>query len=332
MRSLFLFAAIGSASLAQASFELALILQQYEPTNSVPLTTITRWDPVTRTFLGSFGSGQLSSSGPIALDPTNPGSVTNFQLDNGTVQLQRFNYSNGENLGLQTTAINSTAVNDAKYTSSGNLLLAGLINGNVSARQYTLAGSLVRSYSLPLNTNSVIGINQGSDGTTYLLTRQPGTTSNNKFTVTSYASGSGVISQTVVIADNTTNARTGLTLGAGMLTIGGGSFAARIGLSANGTTLGTPDSPSGGYLFASDVMMNGHGNSLHSMGYDSTTSRTYFSTATVTNNSTGQYTYLTDTRFGNIYDSAIVVAPEPASLAALGLGALAMTRRRRTGK
>lgn len=330
MRPILLLAGLATASLASASFELALILQSFEVPNSVPATAITRWDPVSRTFLGSFGAGQLVASGPIAIDPSAPGTVTNFQTTTGSLQLQKFNYSTGENLGLISTSINSTALNDAKYTASGNLLLAGTINGLTLARQYTAAGSLVRTFSLPLNTNMVIGINQGADGVTYLLTRQPGTVSNHKYTITSHASGSGAISQTVVIADNSTNSRTGLTLGAGVLSVGGGSFLARIWLTANGTTLGTPDNPSGGYAFASDEMMNGHGNSLHSIGYDSSTTRTYFSTATVTNNSTGAYSYITDSRFGAIYDSAIVVAPEPGTMLALGAGMLAILRRRRT--
>jgi hypothetical protein len=160
------------------------------------------------------------------------------------------------------------------------------------------------------------------------LTSQNGTVSANRFVLSSYAPNSSVVADSVTIADNTSTAHNSLTLAGGKLVVNRESLHARVAYTPAGTTFGSPAFP-GGYVVKTESIAAGHDDIIHGFGYDSVQSRMYLSTARANLGSGDGFDYVSSTAYGRVYDSAIVVAPEPGTILALGAGVGVLLRRRR---
>jgi hypothetical protein len=285
---------------------------------------VTRYDPVTRMSLGSFGLGIINHAvRDVAVDQS-----TNraFVLSAGG-RINAFNYNTGEWLGAGTTA-NYTAI---AYNSGSNTLTFG--DGN---------GSGVSGGSQVLNANSLTPTGVGFPST-FISTaalQRPGTTNYFMHTLASFG---GFNPSTRVWDAN------------------GNLLDSQFGPNAWDGANGVRDSVfNGNFMFGLIADASGTNNTLVSSSVTNTTMSLPSVVAGFTSSPSGSATrsivvghnglmwvkvgnelrsYHPVNGFGaanilpvSISDStgmAIVVAPEPASMFALGLGALTLLRRRR---
>ena len=331
MKKLALLAVFASASHAFASFDLALVLQNYDSPNGPTQTVITRWDPVNRMELGRFEAPGIIASSKLMLDPSAPGVLTGATISGGVFRLNSYAYSSGNYLGQSILPIVATSLSSADMLSNGTMLLTGANGASPFARLFTSTGATLRSYSLPAGTLGVVDAQIGEDGVVHVLSRQAGTTSDDKFTLTSHAANSASIAQSVVIADNTTASFTNIVRQGNVLAFGLSQLSARRVVTVNGTSIGTPTN-TGGWFIPTSKLVAGHGNMIHGIGYESTETRTYVSSALIDSSLGGNYFYSSNPAYGTVYDAVIVVAPEPGTMIALGAGLAAILRRRRNRK
>lgn len=321
----------GVCSTAMASFDLILATQSLAVPNGPIQVVISRWDPINRVSLGYFTAPGVSSSSSLMLDPSRPGVVTAARPLGGTVRLNSYFYSTGEYLGETTLSTAISTINSVDALSGGSFLLTGSNAGVPIARIVSSSGATTRTYSLPSGTLSVEDAVLGDDGVTHILTRQAGTTSNSRYTLSSYASGTGVIATSTTVIDNTTSIMTNLVRQDNWMTIGGDFLSSRRTVTLSGTLMG-PVTLYGGFVVETSRTLGGHGNMIHGIGYDAGTSRTYVSTAL--NNAVvgNNYFFSTSPAYIDVYDAVIVVAPEPGTMIALGAGLAMILRRKRARK
>lgn len=91
MKSVFLISGLALAAISQASFELALVLDR--GTTGFRPSTVKRYDADTGTFLGSFGSFS-NTVDSIAIQPG-----TNIAFVRDNTEVHRYNFNTGEFLG-----------------------------------------------------------------------------------------------------------------------------------------------------------------------------------------------------------------------------------------
>lgn len=282
--------------------------------------------------MGRFGQGIVNSADEISLDPTAPGElVVASAPGTGELQLERFNYSTGEMVSTTTVPVAGFAgITDFQILSDGSYFLAGSFGGVASARTYSSVGSLLRTYTLPGGTTAIRSIHRASNGNTFILSRQPGSSSGDKLTLSSYGNNLIVASDTETIFDNSTSInREKMTWsGNSRVTVSGQYWADRKTLTVTGTTLGTATAL-GGFVTETEVLLSGHGTSLYGYGYDSANQRFYKTFGTHLPGPSGTYEYVAGTTFQTAYDGVMVIAPEPGTMIALGLGVAALARRRR---
>ncbi len=327
LRRVALLVGIGSVSFSQASFELALVMQTVTPSGGFASRAITRWDPLSRTALGYFLVTGTSDT-VMALNSSVAGTVDTFGRVGSNLQIRRYNYGTGVLTSTINMGVATTVVNDAKYVDSSSLLLAGQFGASHAARIYSTAGALVRSFANPAGTNFVISAVQDLGGNTFVLSRQAGTTTGFKYTLTSYAAGSSAISNSVVVRDNTTTDLLELVFADGHVAVNLGVLSNRVYYPVTGTAFGTPGTGFG-WGVATDTLAAGHGDLIHGFAYEEVNTRMILSTARINSPIGNSYQHISSTFYGTVYDSAIVVAPEPGTLLALGAGVGVLLRRRR---
>lgn len=320
------FAAALSAP-AWASFELALVYQSYTPVGTSGGRAITRWDPLNGISLGQFYVNGFTDP-TIALNRFVPGTIDAFGRQGGGLQILRYDYSTGVLNNTINTGIAVTSVNDLKYLTSTSFLMTGNFGGTRLARMYTTGGSLQRTFSNPAGTLEVMSAIQDAAGYTYTLTRSAGTVSNSKYALNSYNVGSGAIAGTLIVADNTTLEYSDLMLAGGYIGFHGGTMGSKQSFTVNGINVGA-GGQTGGWSTLTDTMSLGHTDVVHGFGYDASQSRMAFSTGRMSFGSGDTFRYINSTVYGTVYDSAIVVAPEPGTMIAVGVGIAALLRKRK---
>lgn len=117
--SIFAFALLAAAH-SHASFDLMLI-----GNNSGGDYRVSRWDPINRVSLGSFGSGIITA--PVEDVAVVPGSDTAWVISNGAIY--KFNYSTGEFQGAS-GQMYSTVSSNISYDSGGNFFTVGSGQGS----------------------------------------------------------------------------------------------------------------------------------------------------------------------------------------------------------
>ncbi len=328
MKKLALFTVLAAASNSFASFDLGLVLQTYDDPNGPQQSIITRWDPVNRMELGRFATPGFTSSTKLMLNPSAPGVLTGATITSGSVRLNSYAYSTGNYLGQTSFSISANFLSSADMISSNTVLLTGANIGSPFARLFSTNGAIIRSYVLPTGTLSVLDAHLGADGIVHVLSRQNGTSSNNKYTLTSHAANSSAIAESVVVLDNSLTPVTNFVRQGNAIAVNAGDLGTRRLVTLNGTSLSTTGTIVGGWVVPTTKLVAGHGNMIHGFGYDSNQTRTYVSSAIIDSSFGNTFFYNSNTAYGNLYDAVVVVAPEPGTLLALGAGAAALLRRR----
>lgn len=254
---------------------------------------------MTGAYLGSFGKGLMNDGAAgIALDTaSNRAYIAQF----GSSTVQVWDYNTG--VLLNEWVCNSNPFQIARLA-SGNLL----IGGGSSASIYTATGSFVSNLEV---SGGVYGV--ATDGSNMLVT--------NGIAIRSYNSA-GVLQASVSESTNYT-----LTIRGGRVYWGTASGGVSM-RSRSATTLGGFTSQSVGALSSGVYLPTafGHASTLYTSGTltgGTSAGIARFNVLTGASSSFGA---------GIVHDArgmAIVLAPEPGSWVALGLGAIALMRRRR---
>lgn len=291
---------------AFASFELALI---GDSTQKV----IHRYDTETGAYLGSFGRGTLPGVSAMAINQT-LGQVITYDRTSGW--MTRHNYSTGELLASSSIGVTPGLGVSIKWnTTTGDLWVA------------SSGGTLLRVDPMNLFTTGVLGFTGTS-----LVTGGAGTyaynATTNRIASLSYNSSNSVITAT----DQST--AVALTAPGRALSTGSMGFYATIEATAPPRLrLFSPTTIYGNVknfsmMTSLITAAKGHAGSLYGLGVNGATP--VFSRALADDFLTG---YDIDTmnisQVTTPADMVIAVAPEPGTLAALSLGALALMRRRK---
>jgi hypothetical protein len=296
--------AVSFAAIGHASFEMMLIADN---TNGV----IHRYDPVNRVYLGSFGQGSLLPVTSMALDQTN-GRVFVKQ----DTFLTAFNYATGE--ALFSTSTNAGAI--AYRENFGDLITStslGLLRLGVSMSGF----GITSVYSgAPASTQIT------SDGSSVFIANPANGT---------FVKYSGSSTATTTVTTSSNAGLTGDTI-AGMMTSQSGAF--HFALSATDrryyvtTSLANSVvSGSASTLTTTTAITRGHGE----YGYYLGATATGFGIQKFYENGDNfqNFTQVAlPSQIGSINSAVTVVAPEPGSMIALGIGVAALLRKRKAGK
>jgi hypothetical protein len=296
--------AVSFAAIGHASFEMMLIADN---TNGV----IHRYDPVNRVYLGSFGQGSLLPVASMALDQTN-GRVFVKQ----DTFLTAFNYATGE--ALFSTSTNAGAI--AYRENFGDLITStslGLLRLGVSMSGF----GITSVYSgAPASTQIT------SDGSSVFIANPANGT---------FVKYSGSSTATTTVTTSSNAGLTGDTI-AGMMTSQSGAF--HFALSATDrryyvtTSLANSVvSGSASTLTTTTAITRGHGE----YGYYLGATATGFGIQKFYENGDNfqNFTQVAlPSQIGSINSAVTVVAPEPGSMIALGIGVAALLRKRKAGK
>lgn len=292
-------ALLSSASFA--SYELLL-------TTDFNNNRVNRYDPQTGTFLGSFGQGYMNAPAKIALDESKGlAYITNYS--SGTIQV--WNYSTG--------------VYENEFASGGLCWgLTRLSNGNIAAATgsavsiFTPTGTLVSSFS----TGGFNGYSCDTDGT-YIYVGDINVI--RKFTT------GGSLVGTLNFSGGRTPYDIKFRNGVGF--VGGLNYKGIFATFNSNTMTGYSEKTISGFTTAMDVeaIAMGHGAAVYLAGQSSAsgtpTAVTRFNSLSLLYGGT----FASQASGTRISGMAIVVAPEPGTWAALGLGAVILLRRRRRG-
>lgn len=295
--------------MAHASFDLSLVTDA--GTNSVH-----RIDPITNAYLGSFGGGFLSSPRGIAINQ----SLQRAYVLDATSRVSVWNYNTGEFVSSFNANVPGASFLNAN--SDGSLNIAG----STFVRRFSVSGSTLATYT----RSGAFNIQQGirlQDGQFYLSTRTGDSRAFERFNYTTGAfigSSSWLADRVIPMsgsfdASPTANALTAYAFG--------GTVFAELDSINNG--------PIGG-VFTSITLLDtvvglaeGHGGMSFVLGRDKNTPtrggilRFDRNTLTVGPTLAGTANIVNPTGLAN------VVAPEPGTMIAVGVGLAALARRRR---
>ncbi|MBL8049160.1 MAG: PEP-CTERM sorting domain-containing protein [Chthonomonas sp.] len=286
-----------------ASFDMCLVSDS--GTNSVH-----RIDPITNTYLGSFGGGILSNPRAVAIDQA----LNRAYVMDLTSRVSVWDYNTGEFINSWSTGFGGS---NLTRNSDGTLNIVGAS----SIRRFTASGVIQREYV----RSGTLGIQQGllgPDGQFYMSTR-----TGNNFRLERFSYGTGTFLGDEFWATD----RAILSPGPGNVLVSfeysgtvyaeldvwnsGPSSIAAVGTTVINTVAG---------------IANGHGSMSFILGRDAAVpSRGGIMRYDRVNNAFSPF--LAGTSFIQTPTGlANVVAPEPGSMLALGLGLLAMARRKRS--
>jgi len=309
-------------------------LASYEFLLAVEFDHINRYDPISGAYLGNFGQSQLGSytGATLSLDPTQRGQVAVLNHDGG---IRTFDYSTG----IMTRSVSigvgfyGNSPLSLRVLSNGQYVVSGYYGDvlHADSRIYnqdgTLATSLLYQSSYPVldaqvASNGHIYTLNKSAGNAYYVFDYSGAGSYQGYTYVGPSTSAdtwghiGSVGGTMVVSGNTNATGPNFMkapLGAGQTFVGAGS----------GSWLGTTGWTN---------LVTGHASNVHTIqSYLNNGSYTnlWYSYDTVNNNFNYRPLSTSVYQLGSI---ALVVAPEPGTYLALGLGALALMRRKRRPK
>lgn len=295
-RTLVVLAALSSTALSQASFELLL---------AVDHTTrqVHRFDPVSGISLGSFGSGYMVGPAKIALDTA---SGIAYISDYNLGAVQKWDYNTGTYLGDLTTSTSSAW--GMVRLNNGNIAIADGLN----VRTFNPAGTQVGSFVAG-------GYGLGTDGTNLFVGSYGG--------ITKYSS-SGTL-----LGSITTTGRTSLEIQVrgGIAYTSGQGYGNKFGQFNAATMTGYSEKTVSNLSTVMDIegLTFSHGTYVYTAGQSvNAGTPTVISRFNLANGSavSSLGNFASSTR---ITGMAIVLAPEPGTLAIFALGLAALVRKRR---
>lgn len=317
---------LAGAASAQASFEMVLTLQSLGGSYQVA-----RWDAPTGRYMGSIGAGLLDGVSGVGVDPSaNDGTLMVGVQTSTRFGFRRIDYSTGEDRGLVTVGVNAS-VTSFDVGPTGQLLFGGTFSSSKQLRVYSQGMALQRTLSLGA-TDNVISTAQNTDGSVFALTRSAGSSSGWKYTLRTWNSSSGSGVANLVIDDNVSSAFAfnSINVRGNELVVGASLTSNSLLVPISGALLGAPEDFFG-YGLTSRMLVRGHNDALYTFGYNSTDARVEIGYGSTFYRRFTHYRFDTSSTFTgtSFIDGAIVLAPEPASLAALGLGMAALGARKR---
>lgn len=304
-------------TISQASFDLMLL---GDNTNS-SAPRVQRYDPQNGVLLGSFGAGFIA--GAITDIEVDQASGTAFVLGGNLVSM--FNYNTGAFL----SAINIGGYRDIEFDALTNTLTTadGGGSGLMPGRVFNLAGTQLGTFDGQWMSTAPIRLGSSARSAAWVM----GATGSFPIQGAIFPIGGGSALQTSsssyfwgggdAMRESVYNAASDFC----GVTIRGGNLE-YWGLATNGTGFSTGTMNlvrNFGASTGNIAIENGHGSLQYIMNGN-----------TIINyQSSGNFVLGTQTlgfaTAANVRGMAVVVAPEPATMAALGLGALALIRRRR---
>jgi hypothetical protein len=295
--------------MAHASFDLSLVTDA--GTNSVH-----RIDPISNMYLGSFGGGILSNPRGIAINQ----SLQRAYVLDATSRVSVWNYNTGEFVSSFNASLSGASFLTAN--SDGTLNVAGTL----SVRRYSVSGSTLATYTRVGGFTIQQGIRL-QDGQFYMSTRTGDNRALERFNYTTGA----FIGTSVWVSDR-------------MIPMSGsfdGSPSANVlnAIAASGTVVLELDiinnGPSGAISATTSLIdtvtgiAEGHGSMSFAVGRDKTTPTRGGIVRFDRNTLTFGPTLAGTANIVNPTGLANVVAPEPGTMIAVGVGLAALARRRR---
>lgn len=302
MRVIVLLSFVSAAGFASASFDLILVS---DSTKKV----IHRYDGDSGTYLGSFGAGFIGTTGGLALDQAN-----NLVMIQSFFGVSAFDYNTGAHLW---TNSNFGVVHpDMAY--SGNTLFRAGMGTSTSAVVFMANPQTAISqatYSGPYGSYTGVGIDSSNQILAY------NSTSGRVCRWTSGSTGSPTATSAVLNLEGGLDVRgstcLGLGIGGKVISIDTGTMAATIGYT-----------PSQGAFTSSADVAFGHNNLAWGLGLyaGGTVLQSYNRNADNIYVPGGRYSL---SQVTTPVSMVVVLAPEPGSLAALGLGLVVLLRRKK---
>lgn len=310
-RVLFIAAIAASmACTASASYELAMY-------GAGSLGVVQRYDPVTGASLGSIGAGYLGNPKGVSLDGTT-GDI--LVADYASGRIVKFNYSTGEYKSSFYVGADVSAYRVSRL-SDDTILVGDEANSLV---RYSATGSKIEKYTFPGATGSTLSEVQTSSGFIWVMTSSKQlfriTPGNTTATLTSFAVPSA-------------NFPVGLSAKGNAIAYGNfgdDMYEAVLNTTAGGgVSLGPLESLGGVYANSMAVRATafGHGAILYSIVQDFTTSKNYIYRWDTTSSFHSRFLVAGDGYSGT--QMAVVVAPEPQTIAAMLMGCAMLLCRRR---
>lgn len=304
---------LGAAGVAQASFDLMFVVDG--ATKSVH-----RVDPVNNVFLGRVGQGFLNNPLSVALGPNN-----DLWVLESNNRVRKFNANTGEYMGGFFTSYAVGTNSKLRVSNNRIFITSGSAYSSGYLYSYNLDGS-------PLNAFSYAGLTEASNqaqGLALIGNRavvssyQSGFARNLLYDVSATAAYDGsFVNYTLALASSANPTQLSMTGSNVLMTLG--------------TTQGIQFNPSLGIIGSFGIsgfssvngLAPGHGDLSYIAGMTPTGAfglgKYYASTFDFIPPTAVVGSGITDPR-----DIAVLIAPEPGSMLALGLGALVLLRRRR---
>lgn len=295
----------GISACSFASFELLLALDYQN-------STIHRYDGTTGASLGTFGSSRLVNPSAMAVDV----STNTVSVFSATNTITVFNYNTG-------VVVNEFTHNAGGFATmcpgpAGSFLIGSFLNPGNVVRYNALTGTIQASYFSPVNS-SVRAMGYNPDGSVYIYYTATGE-------VSRYNPAGGVRTNAVAgPGAELSDSRQMTFMGSSaVVSLGSGKGYRKFIYGTNAWTAGTSVESSN--LSFGYGLTRGHGSQVFLAGYNATNgliegydliSGTHRQTITGPN--------------GSFFVAmASVVAPEPTTLLALGVGSLLVLRRKRS--